>query len=42
MNRYKRMVNREQISLIPMCMGDMITPDCEVRAIDAIVDKMDI
>jgi transposase len=23
-------------------MGDIITPDCEVRAIDAIVDKIDI
>jgi transposase len=36
------MENREQISLMPMCIDDMITPDCEVRAIDAIVDKMDI
>jgi transposase len=42
MNRYKSMENREQISLMPMCMDDMIPNDCEVRAIDAIVDKMDI
>jgi transposase len=28
--------------MIPMCLDDMIASDCEVRAIDAIVSKMDI
>lgn len=32
MNRYKSMENREQISLMPICMVDMISTDCEVRA----------
>ncbi len=27
---------------IPMCLDDMISPDREVRAIDAIVEAMDI
>lgn len=30
------------MNLMPTCMDDMISPDSEVRAIDAIVDKMDI
>lgn len=34
--------NRDQMNLMPMCMDDMIALDSEVRAIDAIVDKMDI
>lgn len=42
MDRYKSVDNRDQMNLIPMCMDDMISPDSEVRAIDAIVDKMDI
>ena len=42
MNRYKSSANREQISVLPMCLDDMIAPDNEVRAIDAIVDRMDI
>ena len=42
MDRYINAENRDQMNLIPMCMDDMIAPDCEVRAIDAIVDKMDI
>lgn len=42
MNRYKSVENREQINLMPMCLDDMIAPESEVRAIDAIVDKMDI
>ena len=42
MDRYKSVDNRDQMNLMPMCMDDMIAPDCEVRAIDAIVDKMDI
>lgn len=28
--------------MLPMCLDDMIAPDNEVRAIDAIVDSMDI
>ena len=42
MNRYKRNKNRDQLNLIPMCLDDMVPPDCEVRAIDAIVNSMDI
>ena len=42
MDRYKSVENREQINLMPMCLDDMISPDSEVRAIDAIVEKMDI
>jgi transposase len=42
MNRYKSGENRNQINLLPMCLDNMIAPDNEVRAIDAIVDEMDI
>ena len=42
MDRYKSVDNRDQMNLMPMCMDDMISPDSEVRAIDAIVDKMNI
>ena len=42
MDRYKSVDNRDQMNLMPMCMDDMISPDSEVRAIDAIVDKMGI
>ena len=42
MNRYKSIENRDQLSLMPMCLDDMIAHDSEVRAIDAIVDRMDI
>ena len=42
MNRYKSGENRNQVNILPMCLDDMIAPDNEVRAIDAIVDKMDI
>lgn len=42
MERYKSVENRSQVSLMPMCIDDMIATNCEVRAIDAIVDKMDI
>ena len=41
-NRYVTAGNREQISVFPMCLDEMIAPDNEVRAIDAIVDRMDI
>jgi transposase len=42
MDRYKSNENRDQISMMPMCLDDMIPLDVEVRAIDAIVDKMGI
>lgn len=42
MERYKSSVNRNQLSFTPMCLDDMISPDNEVRAIDAIVDSLDI
>jgi len=42
MERYKSVDNRDQMNLMLMCMDDMISPDSEVRAIDAIVDKMNI
>jgi hypothetical protein len=37
MNRYKTEDNRQQLSLMPMCLDDMVAPDNVVRAIDAIV-----
>lgn len=42
MSRYISGENRNQINILPICLDDMIAPDNEVRAIDAIVDKMDI
>ena len=42
MERYKSSINRDQLSFTPMCLDDMISPDNEVRAIDAIVDSLDI
>ena len=42
MNRYKRVENRDQLNLIPLCIDDMIAPDNEVRALNAIVESMDI
>jgi Transposase and inactivated derivatives len=42
MKRYASVGNREQISLLPMCLDDMIAEDNVVRAIDAIVDNIDI
>lgn len=42
MDRYKRSGNRDQMSMLPMCLDDMLTEGNEVRAIDAIVEKMDI
>ncbi len=30
------------ISLLPMCVDDMLSDDAEVRALEIIVDKMDI
>jgi transposase len=40
-NRYAQAGSREQLS-IPICLDDMILTDSEVRAIDAIVNSMDI
>lgn len=42
MKRYKCSESRDQISMLPMCLDDMLSEDAEVRAIDAIVEKMDI
>jgi transposase len=42
MKRYASVGNREQISLLPMCLDNMIAEDNVVRAIDAIVDNIDI
>lgn len=42
MKRYKCNENRDQINLLPMCLDDMLPEDTEVRAINVIVEKMDI
>jgi transposase len=42
MGRYKSSDDRDQLELLPMCLDDMISPDCDVRALDTIVDNMDI
>ena len=42
MDRYKFSENRDQISMLPMCLDDMLPAEAEVRALDAIVEKMDI
>ncbi len=42
MFRYKSGQNRDQINILPISLDDMISPNCEVRAIDAIVDSIDI
>ena len=42
MERYICSENRNQISMLPMCLDDMLQEDAEVRAIDAIVEKMNI
>lgn len=42
MDRYKCSENRDQISMLPMCLDDMLPEEVEVRAIEAIVEKMDI
>ena len=42
MDRYKTSTNRDQLSFMPLCLDDMISADNEVRAIDAIVDRLDI
>ena len=42
MSRYVSGENRDQLNIFPMCLDEMITGDNVVRAIDAIVDNMDI
>jgi len=42
MDRYKTSTSRDQLSFMPLCLDDMISADNEVRAIDAIVDRLDI
>lgn len=42
MNRYKSVENRQQLNMMPLCLDDMVAPDNVVRAIDTIVDNMDI
>jgi len=42
MNRYKEGENRNQISLEPLCLDDMIGEDNLVRAIEIIVENMKI
>lgn len=42
MERYKAKFNRNQMSLSPMCFDDMINENNPVKAIDAIVESMEI
>lgn len=42
MERYVKSDDRNQLSLIPMSLDDMIPEDAEVRALEVIVEKMDI
>ncbi|MFT9078473.1 hypothetical protein [Ethanoligenens sp.] len=42
MERYKCSENRNQITMLPMCLDDMLPEEAEARAIDAIVEKMGI
>lgn len=42
MNRYVSGENRDQMNILPMCLDDIIPHDNAVRAVDAIVDNMDI
>ena len=42
MERYKFVGDRNQTSLIPLCFDDMISEENPVRAIDAIVESMEI
>ncbi|MEM1485995.1 hypothetical protein V6615_14155 [Oscillospiraceae bacterium PP1C4] len=42
MERYKESENRNQMSLLPMSLDDMIDAENPVRAIDAIVENMNI
>lgn len=42
MSRYVQGEDRSQTSLEPLCLDDMITQDAEVRALEIIIEKMDI
>lgn len=42
MERYKKGNDRDQLTIVPMCLDDMLPEDAEVRALEVIVDKMDI
>lgn len=42
MSRYKQGIDREQISLEPLCFDALIEEDNPVRAIDAIVNRFDV
>lgn len=42
MTRHKQGINREQISLEPLCFDALIDEENSVRAIDAIVERFDI
>lgn len=42
MERYVKSDDRNQLSLLPMSLDDMIPEDAEVRALEVIVEKMDI
>jgi len=42
MSRYKTGNNREQISIEPLCLDDMISEENPVRAIEAVVENMEI
>lgn len=42
MKRYASAGKRDQVNILPMCLDDMISDDNVVRAIDAIVESMDI
>lgn len=42
MERYEKGDNRNQLTIEPMCLDDMLPPDTEVRALEVIVEKMNI
>jgi len=42
MERYKKTSDRNQLSIQAMCLDDMIPQDAEVRALEVIIEKMEI
>lgn len=42
MERYNKSNDRDQLTIQPMCLDDMIPEDAEVRALEVIVEKMNI
>ena len=42
MERYKKGEDRDQLSLLPLSVDDMIPVDAEVRTLEVIIDKIDI